>query len=99
MNTAYNTNGAQVDSVKEYDIATGTAVAVGQVVKLTSGLVVLATAGETNAILGIAMEAHSGAADALNTRSNGTRSCSMPIPASSDISIEEKKYLSSSKIL
>lgn len=73
MNTVYNANGAQVDSIKEYDIAYNTAVAVGQVVKLTSGLVVLASAGETTAILGVAAEPHPGSADALNPRANGTK--------------------------
>ena len=73
MNTVYNSNGSQVDSVKEYDIAAATAVAIGQVVKLTAGLIVLATAGETTPILGIAFENHTGSADAFNPRSNGKK--------------------------
>ena len=73
MNIIYNSNGSQVDSVKEYDIAYNTAVSIGQVVKLSAGKVVLAAAGETGAILGIAYENHPGTADALNPRANGTR--------------------------
>jgi len=64
--------GANV-SIREYDIATSTEIKKGQVVKLTEGLVVLATASETSAILGVAAENHSGAADALDPRSNGTK--------------------------
>ena len=60
-------------SVREYDIAAATEIAFGQVVKLSEGLVVSAVVAETGAILGVAMEYHSGAADALNPRSNGTK--------------------------
>lgn len=60
-------------SAREYDIAYNTAIAEGQVVKLSEGLVVSAAAGETGAILGVAAEAHSGQADALDPRANGTR--------------------------
>ena len=72
MNVIYNANGAQVDSIKDYPIAAGTAVAAGQVVKLTAGLVVLAAADETAAILGVAVENH-GTADAFNPRATGTK--------------------------
>lgn len=41
--------------------------------KLSEGLVVAATAAETGAILGVAKENHSGAEDAINPRSNGTK--------------------------
>lgn len=70
---SYDVSGAQVGAQKEYDIATGTVVAEGQFVKLTAGKVVLAVVGETSAILGLAAESHSGAADALNVRSNGLK--------------------------
>ena len=59
--------------VKEFPIATTTAVKKGALVKLTANLVVLASTTETTALLGVAAENHSGAADALNPRSNGTR--------------------------
>lgn len=58
-------------SAREYPIDAGTAIVVGQVVKLSGGLVVSAIAGETGPILGIAAENHSAQADALNERSTG----------------------------
>ena len=60
-------------SVREYDIAAATAIKAGQVVTLTEGLVTAAIAAQTGKILGVAAEDHSGAADALNPRSNGTK--------------------------
>ena len=60
-------------SVREYDIATSTSIKKGTVVKISGGLVVQASATETGAILGIAMENHSGQADALDPRSNGPK--------------------------
>jgi hypothetical protein len=57
----------------EYNIATTTAIEIGEVVKLTADKVVAVAAAETTAILGISAENHTGAADALNTRSNGTK--------------------------
>lgn len=63
---------ASMSSVKEYPIASNTVIAEGQLVKLTEGKVVVALVGETGAILGVAYESHSGTADTLNTRSNGT---------------------------
>lgn len=57
----------------EYPIDKTTEIVLGAVVKLSSGKVVLADAGETGDILGISVERHSGKADALNTRSNGNR--------------------------
>lgn len=60
-------------SAREYDIAYNTAISAGQVVKLTEGLVVAAGAGETGQVLGIAAENHSGSADALDPRANGTK--------------------------
>lgn len=58
---------------REYDIAYNTAIKAGQVVKLTEGLVVAATANGTAQVLGIAAENHSGVADALDPRANGTK--------------------------
>jgi len=66
-------NGGEIYSAREYDIATSTEIKEGQVVKLSAGLVVAAATTETGAILGIAAETHSGSADALNLRSNGTK--------------------------
>lgn len=73
MDVSYNSSGSYVEPITEYDIAAATAVKLGQVVKLSAGQVVLAVAGETGAILGIAAEDHSGSAEALNPRANGTR--------------------------
>lgn len=73
MKVAYDLTGSPIPSIREYDIATGTNVALDQVVKLSSNKVVLATAGETSAILGIAAETHGGSADALNPRANGLK--------------------------
>ncbi len=70
---SYDTTGSQVMACREYDIASATAVAEGQFVKLSSGKVVLAAVGETGAILGIAAENHPGTADAFNLRANGTK--------------------------
>lgn len=63
---------ASMSSEKDYPIAAATAIKEGQVVKLSGGLVVLAAAGETGAILGVAKENHTGVADAFNVRNNGT---------------------------
>ena len=72
MNVFQNALGHVISSIREYPIAYNTAIKVGQIVKISGGLVVLAVAGETGAILGIAMENHSGVADCLDPRSNGT---------------------------
>ncbi len=58
-------------SAREYDIATDTAIAEGQAVKLADGLVVAAAADESGAVLGVAAENHSGSADAIDARANG----------------------------
>lgn len=60
-------------SAREYDIAHDTAISAGQCVKLSGGKVVSAAADETGALLGVAAENHSGTADALDARSNGTK--------------------------
>ncbi len=66
-------DGSVLVSAREYDIASDTVIAEGQVVKLSSGCVTLAAAGETGAILGMAAEGHSGTADVLDPRANGTK--------------------------
>lgn len=66
-------DGGVMFSCREYDIADNTAITKGQVVKLTDGLVVSAVVAETGAVLGIAAEDHSGVADALDPRANGTK--------------------------
>lgn len=64
---------ASMSSQNDYQIAAATDVEQGQVVKLSAGKVVLASAGETAAILGIAEENHTGVTDAFNVRNNGTK--------------------------
>lgn len=71
MNPIYSTSGEQVTSITSYEIATATAISIGQVVKLTSNKVVVGLVAETSPIIGVAAEAHSGAADVLNQRSKG----------------------------
>jgi len=66
-------NGGEIYSAREYDIASATEIKEGQIVKLSEGLVVAASTTETGAILGIAAENHSGSADALDPRANGTK--------------------------
>ena len=73
MHPIYASSGEQVTGMGEYEIATGTVIALNQVVKLTSNKVVVGLVGETSPILGTAAEAHSGAADTLNPRSTGLR--------------------------
>ena len=66
-------DGAVHVSAREYDIAGGTAISEGQLVKLSEGFVVPAAADETEAILGIAAENHSGVADAIDPRADGKK--------------------------
>ena len=70
---SYNASGSAITSQKEYDIATGTVVQEGAFVKLTAGKVVAAVVADTGTLLGVAAERHSGAADALNLKSNGLK--------------------------
>jgi hypothetical protein len=65
--------GGFADAVAEYDVATGTAIKSGALVKITSNKVVLATTTETTDILGVAAESHSGSVSAINPRENGTK--------------------------
>lgn len=60
-------------SAREYNIASDADIKEGQAVKLSEGRVVSALAAETGALLGVAAETHSGSADALDPRANGTR--------------------------
>jgi len=66
-------DGGVLISAREYDIAYNADIKDGQLVKLSEGKVVTTAAAETGAVLGIANEGHSGSADALNPRANGTK--------------------------
>lgn len=72
MRPIQNAGGHVGLTARNYPIAYNTAISAGEVVKLTNGLVVAASAAETGPILGIAAENHPGTADALNIRANGT---------------------------
>ena len=73
MRPIQNAGGHVGLTAREYPIAAATAISEGQVVKLNAGLVVSATAAETNVILGIAAENHPGVSDPLNKRANGDK--------------------------
>ena len=73
MKAFQKADGQVLKSAREYDIAYNTEISAGQVVKLSEGLVVAASAGETGQVLGIAAENHKGAADGLDPRANGTK--------------------------
>ncbi len=60
-------------SAREYDVAYNADIKRGQLVKLSGGKAVSAVAAETGALLGVAAETHSGTADALDPRANGTK--------------------------
>ena len=73
MKVHQNINGGVIHSHREYDIDPATKIHEGQVVDLKNGVVVAHAVGGTGAILGVAAEYHSGVADALNPRANGTK--------------------------
>lgn len=71
---AYDPASPEFAAVHEYDIAAGTVITKGQVVKLVNSLVVAGGAvAATYLVLGIAAEAHTGVADTQNPRSNGLK--------------------------
>ena len=71
MRPSFDGTGSQVQAQRDYQIASNTVIAQDQIVKLSSGKVVLAVAGETSPILGTAAESHSGVADVLNNKATG----------------------------
>lgn len=79
MYYAYDLTGSDFPLIRTLDIIATQAVTAGQVVKLstaadaTRGTVIPAVVGETGAVIGIAAETHTGTADSLNTRANGTQ--------------------------
>lgn len=66
-------DGGVLKSAREYDIATSANIKAGQVVQLSAGFVVSAIQKQTGAILGVAVENHTGSADALDPRANGPK--------------------------
>ena len=73
MRPIQNAGGEETIRARSYPVAKATAITAGQVVQLSGGKVVPAAAAQTAAILGIAGEDHSGTADILNPRANGTK--------------------------
>lgn len=73
MKPILDKSGSQVTAIGEYDIATSTNIPLGTAVQLSGGKVVAASAGLTTAMLGVAAETHTGAADTFNPRNNGTK--------------------------
>ena len=71
MRPIQNAGGEETIRERSYPVAKATAITAGQVVQLSGGKVVPAAAAQTAAILGIAGEDHSGAADILNPRADG----------------------------
>ncbi len=71
MRPIQNAGGHVGLTARNYPIATNAAIAAGQVVKLSGGLVTAASAAETGALLGVAAENHPGTADTLDPRANG----------------------------
>ena len=72
MEVRNNLSGGVILSARPYPIGASTAIKEGQLVKLSGGKVVLCTTSDTSAILGVAAESHTGTADALDPRANGT---------------------------
>jgi hypothetical protein len=72
---AYDLSGIDYPVIREFDIATGTVIELGEVVQIASGKVIAVAdpADLDDPVLGVAMEEHTGAADTLNPRSNGLR--------------------------
>ena len=64
-------DGGVLSSAREYDIAQTTDIKEGTLVKIAAGLVVACDG--TSAPIGVAAETHSGVADALNPRNDGTK--------------------------
>ncbi len=59
--------------VRELAIASSTAVKAGQLLAVTDGLAVLSAVNRTTAVAGVALENHSGTANAADPRAAGTR--------------------------
>lgn len=73
---SHDPNSPQQPAISEYDIATATVIEKGEMVMLSlaTGLIVaVGDVDQDDPYLGIAAEAHTGAADAQNPRSNGLK--------------------------
>lgn len=73
---AYDLTNCDTPVIREFDIATATVIELGEVVKLdlaTGYVVAVGDVDQDDPYLGIAEEAHTGVADTLNPRANGTK--------------------------
>lgn len=71
MNFMFNITGANTPLIKEYDIASDTEVYAGELVSIENSLVIKAEDGKD--VLGVCAEDHTGKADLLNARADGTK--------------------------
>ena len=69
MKFAFNASGANAPFIREYDIATSTAIKDGEAVGIADNKVVAAESGDH--VLGVAAEEHTGKHDELNARADG----------------------------
>lgn len=73
---AYDLGGTDVPVIREFDIASATAIELGEVVVMdlaTGYVTAIGNADQDDPYLGVAAEAHTGVADTLNPRANGTK--------------------------
>lgn len=73
---AYDLSGGEIPVIREFDIATATAIEKGEVVKLDLATGLVVAVGDTDQddpYLGVAAEEHTGVANTLNPRSNGLK--------------------------
>ena len=69
MKFAFNASGANAPLIRDYDIATSTAIKDGEAVGIADNKVVAAESGDH--VLGVAAEEHTGKHDELNARADG----------------------------
>ena len=71
MKFTFNASGANAPLIREYDIASSTAIHAGEVVGTVDDLLVKADSADS--VLGVSVEEHTGKHDPLNARADGTR--------------------------
>lgn len=71
MKFTFNASGANAPLIREYDIASSTAIHAGEVVGTADDLLVKADSADS--VLGVSAEEHTGKHDPLNARADGTR--------------------------
>ncbi len=71
MKFLFNASGANTPLIRDYDIASATCIYKGQVVGVKNSLIV--SVHSADYVVGVAEEDHTGTADMLNPRNNGTK--------------------------